>query len=1008
MLGSAAVNGVTLLLVGLWATLQFKWIRERDRHLTISVERLLFATTLPVGMVVLSLGTSSAVGINLAPFVAMVIGCVLYSTLMRPTPSSFQVTSRGPGFSGNRNWIQIQGQFEGVVSALEICLFPALLYLATHWEVVFESEHFWSVHMLWSLPAVFLCFVPDGLWWITEEVIRREYVRAGLATVCGIIALASFEGRIVFFSFGTYIPLHAPWSWIVVSMFLFSNAAVIGAHFAGFLSSQIGFTVGAGVLITAACAGGIATGLPLALMPAPLIGSAGFALFYDSGLLRDYLIFVAGTATTVFWLIWHHFWFLEITIGAFSLQQICQLICICFIAALVVPGLALADFQDRLVRIGFQIFLLIQAGCLTVLEESLYGGEQDEGVVIYPAYLVLGTSGLGVFLARSLEEKQKVSKTVSWFLQCCFLSKLPVLILPQENLVFPVFCLIAAITVPLLLKKSNPVEELPTWKGVMLTGTVISAVLLARMVIFDLVQSVLDSRPPESFLLGLLLISISTGCLPLLLKFYPSNPGPRRALILTGALGGLLCVLRPPLPVQGMAKCVPLPAGLCPRLWDERHVPFHEVEDVEMYGLGLSRREHWPLWLLIGSVFTGLAAAVTNNSPVNYSRMLFGAIGGLSVGSYLSLEFFPDQGVLQIVILVSCVLSCVFLVVLQRPGGLDLALMVLLMGSWFLLFPLSLILQASIPLPGLPEDFKRLFPDNPVLITRERERAAQAAIFAIYACQSLLLSFAIKLKISRTLNSGNAVLTGRSWDPRSQGFGGSLPSSSPPMMAFCSPGGLNAMFSAMVAPRTLDRWAKMMKMSGPGGMMFQRLSSAGLGWLPTTGNLISVFCFLVSLSWSSYFSQGKELVVFLLAPILLLLNQDPVFCRDLSEKRRYFPVVLSLVLMLFWEASVEIFTNTVLNPGFSSLDDSIGWFLLRNCVSLGILVPSIGAFLHYLWIRKQVTSHGYAIYLLPLNIVPFFKETLLSIRLLGLIGICGCGVIVALNANLSKVGRSLC
>lgn len=37
--------------------------------------------------------------------------------------------------------------------------------------------------------------------------------------------------------------------------------------------------------------------------------------------------------------------------------------------------------------------------------------------------------------------------------------------------------------------------------------------------------------------------------------------------------------------------------------------------------------------------------------------------------------------------------------------------------------------------------------------------------------------------------------------------------------------------------------------------------------------------------------QGADEAVFVLAPILLLLNQDPLLFRGLTERRRYFPPV---------------------------------------------------------------------------------------------------------------------
>ena len=53
---------------------------------------------------------------------------------------------------------------------------------------------------------------------------------------------------------------------------------------------------------------------------------------------------------------------------------------------------------------------------------------------------------------------------------------------------------------------------------------------------------------------------------------------------------------------RGGAKCPKLPLALCPRLWDERHVPLHEPEDVEIWGRGLSRTDHWPRYLLFAQI----------------------------------------------------------------------------------------------------------------------------------------------------------------------------------------------------------------------------------------------------------------------------------------------------------------------------------------------------------------------------------------------------------------------
>lgn len=63
-----------------------------------------------------------------------------------------------------------------------------------------------------------------------------------------------------------------------------------------------------------------------------------------------------------------------------------------------------------------------------------------------------------------------------------------------------------------------------------------------------------------------------------------------RAVAGCGLLGLMIALLAPPLPLAGGARCPRLPLALCPRLWDERHVPMHSAEDVEVWGLGLGRR----------------------------------------------------------------------------------------------------------------------------------------------------------------------------------------------------------------------------------------------------------------------------------------------------------------------------------------------------------------------------------------------------------------------------------
>ena len=71
-------------------------------------------------------------------------------------------------------------------------------------------------------------------------------------------------------------------------------------------------TVAGSLLIVCACAGAFAAGLPLLVMPAPLVAASGLVLWFESGQLRDYAIFFAGSMLTAAWFLNHHFLFLEV------------------------------------------------------------------------------------------------------------------------------------------------------------------------------------------------------------------------------------------------------------------------------------------------------------------------------------------------------------------------------------------------------------------------------------------------------------------------------------------------------------------------------------------------------------------------------------------------------------------------------------------------------------------------------------------------------------------------
>jgi len=106
--------------------------------------------------------------------------------------------------------------------------------------------------------------------------------------------------------------------------------------------------------------------------------------------------------------------------------------------------------------------------------------------------------------------------------------------------------------------------------------------------------------------------------------------------------------------MQGFAVCPNLPFGLCPRLWDEEHMPEADEDDARLYGSDETGSNPGAAWLLVLAGIIGLAALVPSggNTAAKRSRTCgAAALLGINVGLYLALQLFPNQNLIQVGIL---------------------------------------------------------------------------------------------------------------------------------------------------------------------------------------------------------------------------------------------------------------------------------------------------------------------------------------------------------------------
>lgn len=60
----------------------------------------------------------------------------------------------------------LQSKVDSFLLALFVLVAPAACYLAIHAAVINHWMHVWSLLILGSAPLLYICAIPQGLWWV--------------------------------------------------------------------------------------------------------------------------------------------------------------------------------------------------------------------------------------------------------------------------------------------------------------------------------------------------------------------------------------------------------------------------------------------------------------------------------------------------------------------------------------------------------------------------------------------------------------------------------------------------------------------------------------------------------------------------------------------------------------------------------------------------------------------------------------------------------------------------
>ena len=167
--------------------------------------------------------------------------------------------------------------------------------------------------------------------------------------------------------------------------------------------------------------------------------------------------------------------------------------------------------------------VIMQAVVVRVVEEQLYSAAvQEEG--LYPPYLVAFTSVMGSIMAHRLSKDESISFFTYFLVQCIWLSKLAMLVLPAgKQASWQLFLLATSVTPPMFFFRDEQGRSDLDWSfGQCLVAFTLFAVFRARNLFFDVYVMLTGSLPSDSHILGVLVACLGVALMPLAAYHFPS------------------------------------------------------------------------------------------------------------------------------------------------------------------------------------------------------------------------------------------------------------------------------------------------------------------------------------------------------------------------------------------------------------------------------------------------------------------------------------------------------
>ncbi|CAN1858082.1 hypothetical protein LINPERHAP1_LOCUS42723 [Linum perenne] len=944
-------------LVGVWASLQFKWIQLENPSIVLALERLLFACVPFTASSIFAWATISAVGMNNASFYLMTFNCVFYWIFAIPRVSSFK-TKQEIKYHGGQvpddNFILCP--LESCFLTLYLLFFPLLFHAASHYSVMFSSvASFCDLLLLFFIPFLLLLYASTkgALRWVTKNANQLHSIRVVNGAVALVVVIIALEVRVVFHSFGRYIQVPPPLNYLLVTTTMLGGAAGAGAYALGMVSDAFSSLVFTALAVIVSAAGALVVGFPILFLPLPSVTGFYLARFFTKKSLPSYFIFVVLGSLMVSWFVLHNFWDLNIWLAGMSLKSFCKLIVANVVLAMAVPGLALLPQKLHLLT---EVGLTCHALLLCYIENRFfnysglyyYGLEDD---VMYPSYMVIVTTLVGLVLVRRLSVDHRIGSKAVWVLTCLYSSKLAMLFILSKTVIWVSAILLLAISPPLLLykDKTRTSSKMKPWQGYAHSCVISLSVWFCRETIFEALQWWHGKPPSDGLLLGFCIVLTGVACLPIVVLHFSHVVSAKRCLVLVVATGVLFILMQPPIPVAWTYHS------------DMIRAARQTSDDISIYGF-IASKPTWPSWLLILAILLTLAA-VTSFIPIRYIvelRAFYGIVMGITLGIYISAEYFLQAAVLHVLIIVTMVSTSVFVVFTHFPSASSTKMLPWVFALLVALFPVTYLMEGQVRIKSILGEGE-LGEEDRRLTTLLAVEGARTSLLGLYAAIFMLIALEIKFELASLMREKSLERSGIRHSQSSQSS------------------------SAGFAPRM--RFMQQRRVSTVPTFTIKRMAAEG-AWMPAVGNVATVMCFAICLILNVNMTGGSNQAIFFLAPILLLLNQDSDFVAGFGDKQRYFPVTLAisayLVLTTLYSIWEDVWHG---NAGWSIEIGGPDWFFaVKNVALLVLTFPSHILFNRFVWsCTKQADTTP--LITLPLNLPSIIIADVIKIKILGGLGI---------------------